>query len=166
MQIGQLTALADGIKKYITDIRNDLTTQETTRSDNNRKKEQLKNITKCDGLIPSEVREWQEQVEMGLKFLINVNGAPAYLSSFSTTGSLRREIEHFLSTQANRDIVTWQQIKAHVTTAFISANETERLKGELEAMRQASDEGITLFNRRFRELARKSYPVPRTPDGE
>ena len=50
--------------------------------------------------------------------------------------------------------------------AFISANEDEKLKGELESIKQKVDEGISLFNRRFRMLARKAYPIPRTVDGE
>ena len=166
VRVHQLQTITEGIVALARDIRNDMHDQEDRRINSSRKREQLNNILKCDGVIPAEVRDWCESVEIALRPIANIDGAPAYLASNSSLGGLHKEIEHFLFLQPNRNQVTWPEIRNHVTVAFISANEDEKLKGELESIKQKVDEGISLFNRRFRMLARKAYPIPRTVDGE
>ena len=88
VRVHQLQTLARG-------IRNDMHDQEDRRINSCRNREQLNNIRKCDGVIPAEVRDWCESVEIALRPIAKINGALAYLASNSSLGGLYKEIEHF-----------------------------------------------------------------------
>jgi hypothetical protein len=81
-----------------------------------------------------------------------------YIATHTAQGALQREVEHFLSLQLNRDTVDWPTLKAHVRKAFLSPHEDERLRHEVEKLRQTAYETTASFGRRFREAADLAYP--------
>ena len=57
-------------------------------------------------------------------------------------------------------------MRNHIRVSFLSANEDERLKSEVEKMMQASYETVSMFNRKFREAACRAYQHPCIPNAE
>ena len=166
MDAAQLQALADGISGLVQEIRTDEAAHRNEQRLKESLKEQLKGIRVCDGTIPTEVREWLEDIEVAIPLLNNVQHAAIKLATKSVSGSLKKEIERFLDTQPNRLGTPWNLLRDHVRISFLSANENERLKSELEKLQQLSHEAVSIFNRKFREAAHKAYPAPRTVDAE
>ena len=158
VRVHQLQAIANGVTDLVNDIRRDNARTEVRIIEKNLKKEQLDSVSKCDGLVPAETRNWLQECDFAIEVLRGVHGSPAYISSKSSIGSLHREIELYLQTQPDRDLVSWGSLKDYITKTFVSANESERLRSELDNIKQKPDETITLFNRRFKELARQAYP--------
>ena len=95
-----------------------------------------------------------------------VRNATVKIAQRTITGSLKKEVERFLSIQEHRDQVTWSELVDHIKKSFLSANEKDRLKAELEKIKQSSYESLGVYNRRFREAANKAYPHPRSEDAE
>ena len=129
--------------------------------------DQTQVIRKCDGNIPSEVREWLEEIEISIPSLNNLyrpNAAMIEVVTKTIIGPLRKAVEYFLQAQPARDATLWQDIREHIIQSFLTANENEKLKADVERFRQLSYDTIHSFNRRFSELIRKAYPVPRNQD--
>ena len=83
-----------------------------------------------------------------------------YIAAQSTTGTLRRDTEFFLQTQANRDVVTWAQLHANVDKAFLNKHEQDRLKAEVKNCKQGAYENTAAYGRRFREAVTMAYTDP------
>ena len=117
---------------------------------------QVKRVPKCDGSTPTLVREWLREVTL----TANYSDKTVYIASQSATGAMRREIEHFLDAQPNRHAVTWPQLRAHLEQAFLSPHEDDKLRHEVEQIKQAAYETTASYGRRFREAADLAYPAP------
>lgn len=121
-----------------------------TKSDARQKADtQVKRVPKCDGSTPTLVREWLREISL----TANYSDRTVYIASQSATGALRREIEHFMAAQPNRQLVTWQQLQAHLELAFLSPHEDDRLHQEVEQIRQDAYGTSASYGRRFREAA-------------
>ena len=166
MDANQFNVLANGISDLIQDIRADEATHRIERGQKEKVKEQVKAVKACDGTVAAEVREFLEDIELAIPLLQGIHGGIIDLVTKTVTGSLRKEVERFLSTQPNRLATPWNTLRNHIRVTFLSANEDERLKSELEKFAQPSYEPIPMFNRKFRDAANRAYPQPRTPDAE
>ena len=116
---------------------------------------QVKRVPKCDGSTPALMREWLREVTL----TENYSDKTVYIAAQSATGAMRREIEHFLAAQPNRHAVTWQQLRLHLEQAFLSPHEDDKLRHEVEQIKQASYEPTASYGRRFREAADLAYPL-------
>ena len=72
---------------------------------------------------------------------------------------LRTELEYFLNSQPDRNAVTWAQVRQFVQKAFLSPHEDERLRHELDNLKQSAFETSAFFGRRFRAAAELAYPT-------
>ena len=129
-------------------------------------KEQIDSITKCDGLIAQEVRDWVDSITLSCGLVRDIDNHAMLLVTGTIRGPLRNEVERFLSLQTDRLPTPWPLVRDHVRNTFLSPNETDTLKIEIEKLKQPSHESVAIFNWKFRELANKAYPEPRTGDAE
>ena len=166
MDAAQLQALAHGITGLVQDIRNDDAIHKAAMHYKNKITDQAKTIKPCDGGIPADVREYLEDIELSIPILDGVPNGTIELVTRTVVGSLRKEVQRFLATQPNRLATNWNILRNHICRTFLSANEGEKSKIELEKITQPSYETIPMFNRKFREIATKAYPQPRTQDAE
>ena len=127
-------------------------------------KEQTKRVTVCDGSSPTAVREWFAEVELSIPLVQHIAGAVIKVASGSVTGSLRKELERYLGLQPERDNTQWRQLRDHLRLSFLTANEDDQLRNEVEQLKQSAYETVESFNRRFREAADAAYPQPRNID--
>ena len=118
-------------------------------------KEQCENITKCDGLVTEEIREWLKSVDLAVRNTNTIDNNVRRITRKTTGGQLYRSIE--AKFQANA-ATTWMQLKTYVSDAFLGTNEGERLRLELSKVRQGPD-SVLMFNRKFREMADTAYGV-------
>jgi hypothetical protein len=72
-------------------------------------------------------------------------------------GAMRRCYEHFLDSQEDRNNVTWAAVKTHLRAAYLTSDESEFLRSELETIKQSSYESTGAYSRRFVEAANKAY---------
>lgn len=120
---------------------------------------QSKRIRPCDGSTPSAVREYVADIEMAAPYVQNNDQALNRIVADTAQGSLKRTYERFMDAQANRDAVTWQQVRTHLQAAFLSADEQEHLRTALDRVQQTDYERNAAYNRRFQEAADDAYPV-------
>jgi hypothetical protein len=137
-------------------------------------KEQISRTRACDGSIAADVREWIAEVELSIPILGATPGAVLEIAAGSARGPLRKELERFIAAQiaaqpppaAGRVAVQWQAVRDHTRTVFLSQNEAERLRTELESMVMASYDTVAAYNLKFREAASAAYPLPRSADAD
>lgn len=126
--------------------------QESDRAE--RKAENLaKAIPHCDGLNQDNLRDWLREIDM----TVENSKLTLYIASLASRGSLRREIVHFLSLHPDRTQATWVKAKAHIQKVFLSPREQDRLRAELQTIRQGGFETTPAYCMRFRELAEVAY---------
>ena len=166
MDQNQFQAFTDGIAQMFNSLNDGMGVQYADQKNRDRLKNLIKSVRICDGNVPAEVREWIDEVEMTIPISPNLQGATIQIAARTVAGPLKKEVERFLGAQPNRLQTPWATLRDHVRTAFLSANESERLKSELEKMMQSSYENLGTFNRRFREAAIKAYPGQRSADAE
>jgi hypothetical protein len=114
-----------------------------------------KRVPSCDGSSPGTVREWLREIDLTTPYL----DLTVYVATQSAQGALRRELEHYLEQQKSRDRVSWKDLRGHLQKAFLSPHEEERLRHDVEKMRQGAYENTAAYGRRFRESADLAYPV-------
>ena len=117
---------------------------------------QAKRIPVCDGSSAELVREWIQNVDLSTYYTTR----PVYVAAHSSTGPLRRELERFLGTQANRHQIPWDAVRSHLQEAFLTPLEEDRLRDQLTRIEQTDGETIASYNRRYIELADRAYPRP------
>lgn len=122
-------------------------------------------IPHCDGRFPSETRSWLQDVEVALSSLHDIPGSAAHVAMWSSHGDLHKEIHEFIKTKPDELKITWEEVQSFVTDAFVSKNEGEKLRSQLDCISQKASENVMTFNRRFRHLAEQAYPEP-SPDTE
>ena len=127
----------------------------------------LKQTAFCDGSSDVATRGWIDDITLAFQMV----GQPYIVNivSLSVTGSLRKEVEHFIQQSVNalgvgRDVIIWPSIREHVIKSFLNVDEVAALRDAVETMRQSAFETDASYIRRFRELAQKSYPDPHNED--
>lgn len=129
--------------------------QATEAAERARAEAEVKRITPCDGAAPHAVREWIREISLTLPY----SSRTVYVASHSSQGALRREIEYYLSTKENRQAVTWEELRKHLQSAFLSPHEADRLRHEVETIKQGAYEASASYGRRFRDAADLAYPM-------
>ena len=117
-------------------------------------KEQAQCVPPCDGSSPKVVREWIREVQLTIPY----TNRTIYVAQKTARGLLRTELEYFLNSQPNRQLVTWFEVRQFLQSAFLSPHEDERLRHELENIKQGAFETSAFFGRRFRAAAELAYP--------
>ena len=117
---------------------------------------QIKRIPPCTGATPQNVRDWIREIDL----TIHYSTKTVYIASQTARDALRRELEFFLNSQTNRDNVTWQTLKGHLQQSFLSPHEADRLRHEVEKVKQGGFDTSAAYGRRFREAADLAYPEP------
>lgn len=117
--------------------------------------QQARRITPCDGATSAATRTWIRQVDLSMPY----SNLTVYIASQSAQGQLQIELEHFLNQQQNRSTVPWTTLKSHIQQAFLSTHEDDRLRNELEKIKQGAYESTTSYARRFRELTILAFPI-------
>ena len=97
---------------------------------------QSSRITKCDGVVQSAVREWLTEVELARPYCNQNYDILLEIAAATTTGSLRREVERFIHTPHPQGNMTWDLLKDHIRATFLSVNEDEALRREVERIVQ------------------------------
>ena len=111
-------------------------------------------VPHCDGTQPKALREWLRAIQLTIPY----SQLTTYIASLTATDGLLVELEHFLSEQPDRNRVTWPELKAHLEQAFLSPYEDDRLRDEVDKLKQGQYETSASYARRFRELAAQAYP--------
>lgn len=156
--------------EFVQQIRNDSDAQRTaaakeheqriefTRQNRNQQEAEavIRRIASCDRSNPTSMREWLRDIDLSIPY----TKLTTYVAAMTATGGLRTELEHFLSSRPDRKAVTWSTLKAHLQLAFLSPHEDDRLRHELEKIKQGPYETTASYNRRFRETADQAYPIP------
>ena len=126
----------------------------------------VKKIDPCDGSSPQKVRDWVLDIEMTLPYINADDASVRTIVEDTIVGQLRREYESFQAGQANRAATTWNDIRQHIRAAFLTADENEFLRSNLEKVKQTQFERNVAFSRRFREAADDAYPAANRGEAE
>ena len=120
-----------------------------------------KRTTRCDGSDPLNIRLWIKEIDLIVPE-VGVHGV-VEIAAETVAGSFRAELERFVQAQVqahgiNRHQVPWEAIKQHLTEAFLTTDEKENARKELDGMKQGTYEMEASYNRRFRDLITIAYP--------
>ena len=116
--------------------------------------QQANSIRKCDGLQADSLRDWFREID----FSIPYSAQTVFIATQTAVDGLKCEIERFLAAQANRNAVTWAQLKTHIQGQFLSQHEAEKLKDAVEKVKQTPYETAMQYGRRFQDAADLGYP--------
>ena len=132
-------------------------------------KTQIANTVKCSGATSMSVRHWFAEVDLARPYFAEHLSDPHQtlardidtmdLCRGTLQGEMRRCYEAFIMDQPNRNLVTWQEIKNHLTMAYLTADEQEYLKSALEKTKQRAEENNGSYGRRYTEAANMAYPA-------
>ena len=136
-----------------------------------RRKDKLRaltqSLTPCDGELSSQTRNFLYDIDLILPQFERDNSGILKVVTRATSGALRREILRYLDDQPeDRENVPWGRLKAHIERTFLSADEEEKLRVEVEQLRQQEGETLASYNRRFREAVQRAYTGLRSADAE
>lgn len=118
---------------------------------------QIKRVPRCDGSSAALVRDWMKEVDLTIHYSPNKT---TYIAAQTAEGALRRELERFLARSDDRDTVTWQTLREHLSKSFLTPVETERRRHEITTIKQRFREELASYNRRYVEVADDAYPKP------
>lgn len=117
--------------------------------------QQAQRVQHCDGSSTRKLREWFREIELTVPY----SNKTVLIASLTAEGPLRSQLEKYLSEQPQRDQVTWDALKQELQTQFLSQHEAERLRDEVEKVKQEAYETTAAYGRRFREAADLGYPA-------
>ncbi|XP_013402405.1 uncharacterized protein LOC106168027 [Lingula anatina] len=121
----------------------------------------------CDGTVPSETREWIDQMERAIaRGQGNITNCATRLALKTSRGALAAEVDYCLRRQNDYYGTAWVTLRDHIRRSFLSPDEAACLRTEIEQIRQTPYENCAAYSRRFRNIARKAYPEPRSVDAE
>ena len=118
MEPQQLQNLAEGIAILVTGIRDDEQRHRDAQGVKRRIREQIDSITKCDGLIAQEVRDWVDSITLSCRLVRDIDNHALLLVTGTIRGPLRNEVERFLSLQQDRLRTAWPLVRDHVRNTF------------------------------------------------
>lgn len=136
----------------------------------------------CDGSIPAEFRRWLQ----GLDHVSNMPNVDLQtcleVASLKSRGTLRTELERLIQQTAQIAVAAaaaagnpapqnlrgwpWAPIRQNLQNTFLSANEPDNLRLELDASRQPAHQNVGPYNIDYMERAARAYPLPRNADAE
>ena len=116
--------------------------------------QQARRIASCDGADSQAVRQWLQQVDLSIPY----SRRTVYIAAQSATGQLQVELEHFLSSQLDRTRTPWDTVKQYIQQSFLSPHEDDRLRNQLDNIKQGAFETSVAYARRFRDLVALAYP--------
>ena len=120
-------------------------------------------IQKCEGAPPSEMREWLCEMDAAA---LNCQQHPDLLLEIAVNtscGALRKEVERLIH---GNNGIQWAALRTALRPTFLTPNEDEALRREVELVKQRNTETAASYVRRFREAVEKGYPPPRNQDQE
>jgi len=119
----------------------------------------IRSTPSCDGSSVPLVREWLQAVSMARPYFpaATADAETQKLVIATLQGPMRRCYEHFLDSQDDRNNVTWAAVKNHLRIAYLTCDESEFLRSELETIKQTAYESTGAYSRRFVEAANKAY---------
>jgi hypothetical protein len=130
---------------------------------------QIAATVRCSGATSMGVREWFAEVEMTCSYFaedllephktIAINIDTLKVVNATLQGKMRRCYQAFVDDQPNRLLISWQQVKNHLTLAYLTADEEEYLKSALEKTKQRTEETNGSYGRSFKEAAAMAYPA-------
>jgi hypothetical protein len=136
----------------------------TTRRDGQREQERLldthiKSTRACDGSSIPLVREWLHDIDMAFPYfpVATADSRIQQIIMATVQGPMKRFYERFLDAQPNRNNVTWPAIRASIRAAYLTPDEAEFLRSELETIKQTAYETSAAYARRFVEAANVAY---------
>ena len=97
MEPQQLQTLADGIARLVREIKDDEQRHRDAQGFKKRIKEQIDSITKCDGLIAQDVRDWVDSITLSCRLMQDIKNHAMQVVTGTIRGPLRND--SFLSTQ-------------------------------------------------------------------
>ena len=123
--------------------------------------QQIKNTRTCDGTSIPAVREWLQDIVLVRPYfsLQHQDEDTLKVVAASLQGPMRRCYERFMSSQLDRTNVTWNAVKVMIEASYLTADECEHLRSELEKIGQTAYETTGSYSRRFVESAGQAYPV-------
>ena len=127
---------------------------------------QTKAVKSCDGSSTVLVREWFQDMSIARTKMAGpqLEELTVRLISATLQGSMRRFFERWVISYAARPgplaPMTWDMIREALQGAYLTLDEGEFLKSELETLRQTSYETSGAYSRRFVEAADMAYPAP------
>ena len=121
-------------------------------------------IAKCDGELTSQTRNYLYDIDLLVPQFTQDPDSIITIVKKTASGSLGREIQRYISDCTTP--VTWLTLKSHIEKTFLSSDEAEVLRQNIESVRQGSAETLASYNRRFREAVRRAYSSQLSPDAE
>ena len=111
-------------------------------------------IAKCNGESPAAVRTWLEQVDRSTRF----TNKTLRVVMRTITGHMQKEVERFIGPG---DVVTttWAQVKDFVTRTFLSNQDQEQLRQDVDQLVQQAYQTTKDYGRKFKEAVRLAYPT-------
>ena len=135
----------------------------TLRLQNNREKLHrlqtfLASIGPCSGQNSSELREWLNSMEYALKYS-GVSDADFLANTISQAREpLRTVLDIYLKRkEADDKKVSWEEARAEMVNACLSADESDYLRDVVESTAQGQFEDIRTYVLRFKEAVRRAY---------
>jgi hypothetical protein len=125
---------------------------------------QIRAVKPCDGSSVPLVREWLIDIDLARDKLVGnqLEDLTLRLISETVQGPMRRYYERWVIAYAALEDVpalAWPVVKEHLAAAYLTTDEGEYLKSELDSLRQSTYETGGGFGRRFAEAADMEYPV-------
>lgn len=122
--------------------------------------QQIKNTRVCDGTSIPAVREWLQDIALVRPYFSVQHRDEDTLKvvAASLQGPMRRCYERFMDQQPDRLNVTWEAVQAMIEASYLTADEAEHLRSELEKIAQSAYETTGSYSRRFLEAASQAYP--------
>jgi hypothetical protein len=119
----------------------------------------LKSTRACDGSSIPLVREWIHDVNMAHAYfpVATADSEVQKIIMATLQGPMRRHYERFLDAQPARNNVTWAAVRLSLKTAYLTPDEAEFLRSELETIKQTAYETSAAYARRFVEAANVAY---------
>jgi hypothetical protein len=114
----------------------------------------IRRVPACDGTNPDAIRLWLREVDMTITY----TPLTTFVAAQTATGILRHAVEKFLNRQPDRERVGWPALRKHITSAFLSPHEDDRLRNELKAIKRGPYESVSSYGMRFSEAAELAYP--------
>ena len=116
----------------------------------------IKKTSQCDGSTVSAMREWLMDID-----LVHENFGDSRViqtldvATTVATSSLRREILRIMKETPG---IKWKEVREKLQNRFLSINENEALRQNLEKLKQSQTESVANFCRIFRDAAEQAYP--------
>jgi hypothetical protein len=145
--------------------RQERTTERARAERQRRLTTQTKAVKACDGSSTVLVREWFMNMEIARTKLVGPQLEDLTLRLISETlqGPMWRFYEKWVIAYATRPgplaPLVWDTVKTALRSAYLTLDESEYLKSEVESIRQSNYESTGAFSRRFTEATDLAYPV-------